>query len=241
MRRYEPRETRPSYTVPSTLPDMDLPSNYPERLEFTMQAEGEFGTVLLLNGAIETGDADRFAAYLASLGELSVQVALNSAGGAVTEALQIGRTLRARVAGTAILPGMICVSACPYMLAGGTNRRVSNRGAVGMHQHYCETPAYLPAIWAEEDIQQGQLMEFLIDMGVDPSIMLHSLNTPTDEICVLVEKELINSRLATETMKKSRSARRTAASPLRAAGYGPRTFSSGAARPSSAATRRSTG
>ena len=110
------------------------------------------------------------------------------------------------------------------MLAGGTNRRVSNRGAVGMHQHYCETPAYLPAIWAEEGIQQGQgqEMEFLIDMGVDPSIMLYSLNTPTDEICVLVEKELINSRLATETMKKSRSARRTAASPLRAVGYGPR-------------------
>ena len=110
--------------------------------------------------------------------------------------------LRSQDAETAILPGMICASACPYMLAGGTKRRVSNRGAVGMHQHYYETPAYLPAFWAVEDIQhgQGQVMEFLIEMGVEPSVMLHSLNTPPDEIYVLVENELLDSRLATETM-----------------------------------------
>ena len=202
VRRYEPRETRPTYTDPFTLPDLDLPTDVPERLEFKMQEVGDFGTVLLLNGTIESGDAGRFAAHLASSGELSVPVALNSPGGAVDEALEIGRTLRAQDAETAILPGMICASACPYMLAGGTKRRVSNRGAVGMHQHYYETPAYLPAFWAVEDIQhgQGQVMEFLIEMGVDSSVMLYSLNTPPDEIYVLVEDELLDSRLATETM-----------------------------------------
>ena len=184
------------------LPDVDLPDSLPERLEFTMQDAGEPGTVLLLNGATESGDADRFAAYMASLGELEVPVALNSPGGNVAEALEIGRLLRARDANTVILPGMICVSACPYMLAGGTDRRVSKRGAVGMHQHYYETPAYLPAFWAVQDIQhgQGQVMEFLIEMGVDPSIMLYSLNTPPEEIYVLVEEEILESRLATETI-----------------------------------------
>ena len=44
-------------------------------------------------------------------------------------------------------------------------------------------------------------MEFLIEMGVEPSVMLHSLNTPPDEIYVLVEEELIESRLATETIE----------------------------------------
>ena len=201
VRRYEPREPRPTYTDPSTLPDTVLPADVPERLEFTMQDMEEFGTVLFLNGTIESGDAGRFAAHLASSGELSVPVALNSPGGVVEEALKIGRMLRAEDAKTVILPGMICVSACPYMLAGGTGRRVSNRGAVGMHQHYYETPAYLPAFWAVEDIQhgQGQVMEFLIEMGVDSSVMLHSLNTPPEEIYVLVEEELLGSRLATET------------------------------------------
>ena len=201
VRRYEPNEPRPTYTDPSTLPEMDLPTDVPERLEFTMRDAGDFGTVLLLNGAIESGDAGRFAAHLASSGELSVPVAMNSPGGVVDEALKIGRMLRAEEAETVILPGMICVSACPYMLAGGTDRRVSNRGAVGMHQHYYQTPAYLPAFWAVEDIQhgQGQVMQFLIEMGVDSSVMLHSLNTPPDEIYVLVEEELLGSRLATET------------------------------------------
>ncbi len=203
VRRYEPRETRPTYADPSTLPDMDLPADLPERLEFTMQDAGESGSVLLLNGAIENGDAGRFEAYLASLGELTVPVALNSPGGVVDEALEIGRILRAQDAETAVLPGMVCVSACPYMLAGGADRTVSLRGAVGMHQHYYETPAYLPAFWAVEDIQQGQgrVMEFLIEMGVEPSVMLHSLNTPPGEIYVLVEEELIDSRLATGTAK----------------------------------------
>ena len=200
VRRYEPRETRPTYTDPSTMPDMELPTELPERLEFTMQDAGELGNVLLLYGAIESGDADRFAVYLMSLGDLTVPVALNSPGGVVDEALKIGRTLRDRDADTAILPGMVCVSACPYMLAGGGERRVSRRAAVGMHQHYYETPAYLPAFWAVEDIQhgQGRVMEFLIEMGVEPRVMLHSLNTPPDEIYVLVEEELLESRLATE-------------------------------------------
>ena len=40
-------------------------------------------------------------------------------------------------------------------------------------------------------------MAFLVEMGIDPVIMIHSLRTPPDEIYVLVEEELIDSRLAT--------------------------------------------
>ena len=36
----------------------------PSRLEFTQHAIPEFGDVLLLNGSIEQGAADRFAAHL---------------------------------------------------------------------------------------------------------------------------------------------------------------------------------
>ena len=132
VRRYEPRETRPAYTDPSTLPDMELPTDLPERLEFTMQDAGEFGSVLLVHGAIEGGDADRFAAYLASLGDLTVPVALNSPGGIVDEALEIGRILRDRDAETAILSGMVCVLACP-LHAGGRRRASRLPARSGRH------------------------------------------------------------------------------------------------------------
>lgn len=200
VRRYDPTRVRPDYTAPATGPNIEMPDNLPERLEFSVRDVGDFGEYLLVNGAIAPGDAQRFEAYLATLGEIEVPVALNSPGGTVEEALRIGRILREQEANTAILPGMACVSACPYILAGGIARVVSRQGAVGLHQHYYDTPGLLPAFLAVEEIQKGQgrTMAYLIEMGVEPGVMLHSLNTPPDDIYVLVEEELLESRVATE-------------------------------------------
>ena len=57
----------------------------------------------------------------------------------------------------------------------------------------------MPVFLAVEGIQhgQGKTMEYLIEMGIDPGLMLYSLNTPPDEIYLLVEDELLNSGLAT--------------------------------------------
>jgi hypothetical protein len=63
-------------------------------------------------------------------------------------------------------------------------------------------PRYLPVYFAVEDIQQnqGRTMVHLIEMGVDPGLMVYSLATPPDEIYVLVEEELMASRLATRLL-----------------------------------------
>jgi len=200
VRRYRPDRSLPGQTRPSAPPGIELPNDLPSRLEFTQRDADGFGSVILLNGAIETGDADRLDAFLAGMeGELPA-IALNSPGGSVFEALAIGRMLRARDADTVILPGTACFSACPYILAAGIERTVSKLGAVGLHQHYYDTPGYVPAYFAVEDIQhgQGQTMAYLIEMGIDTGLMIHSLNTPPDDIYILVEEELIESRLATE-------------------------------------------
>lgn len=203
VRRYDPSQTRPNYTGPASTPGIDLPEGLPSRLEFSVHDAGDLGKFLLLFGAIEPGDAQRFAAYLASLDELSMPVALNSPGGIVDEALAIGRMLRDHEATTTVLPGMACVSSCPYILAGGIERRVSRRGAVGLHQHYYNAPRLLPVFVAVEGIQHGQArtMEFLIDMGIDPGVMVHALKTPPEEIYVLVEEELLEGLLATEVIE----------------------------------------
>jgi hypothetical protein len=41
-------------------------------------------------------------------------------------------------------------------------------------------------------------MGYLIEMGIDPGVMVYGLMTPPNDIYVLVESELLNSRLATE-------------------------------------------
>ena len=199
IRRYQPSQFRPDYASPATLPEISLPDELPSRLEFTEHEIADIGPVLLLNGAIEPGDAERLSAYLESSGGGKLPVALNSPGGVVDEALAIGRMIRERDLVTMVLPGMMCTSSCPYILAGGTERRVSRRGAVGLHQHYYMGPGYIPVFLAVEDIQRNQsrTMQYLIDMGIDPGVMVHALVTPPDDIYVLVEEELLASALAT--------------------------------------------
>ncbi len=202
LRRFEPGDAQPGRSVPLGDPAIDLPAEQPARLEFTVHTDEDFGKILLLNGAIKVGDASRLGTYLDSLGNIPRTVALNSPGGVVDEALSIGRLLRDQKMATAVLRGMACASSCPYVLAAGSTRTVSSSGAVGLHQHYYETPGYMPVYFAVEDIQKGQgrTLEYLIEMGVDPGLMVYSLNTGPSDIYVLVEDELLESRLATEVI-----------------------------------------
>jgi hypothetical protein len=202
VRLYEPARPAPRFVDPTERPDMPAPREVPERLAFEVRDVEGLGAAVVVAGAIMPGDAGRFTAYLESLPEAPAWVALDSPGGIVVEGLAIGREIRTREMNATVLPGTICLSSCPYALAGGVERRVSREGAVGLHQHFYDTPGYIPVFFAVEDIQagQGQVMTHFIEMGVDPGVMVHGLMTPPEEIYVLVEEELAESRLATEVV-----------------------------------------
>ena len=201
------REYRTDRPVPDLVTlegpiDLPMPEKFPDRLRFEEIAAEATGNVLLVTGQITKGDAGRFQTYLSGMSEEPTLVALHSPGGLVIEALQIGRHIREKGMSSAVLAGAFCASSCPYILAGGEERIVSRRGIVGLHQHYYEQPKYLPVIFAVENIQlgQGRTMEYLIEMGVDPSLMVYSLKTSPEQIYALVEDELIETRIATEVV-----------------------------------------
>ncbi|KUJ77770.1 hypothetical protein AVO44_15690 [Ruegeria profundi] len=201
------REYRTDRSDPSLIPqdgplDLPVPEAFPDRLDFSVQEVEGLGRVLLLSGQIEVDDSSRFASYLSDMKEKPDLVALHSPGGVVSEALSIGKRIREAELASAVLAGAMCVSSCPYILAGGEDRIVSLRGLVGMHQHYYDQPRLIPVVFAVEGIQkgQGETMQHLIDLGVDPSLMLYSLNTPPEEIYVLVEEELLDTRIATQVI-----------------------------------------
>jgi hypothetical protein len=184
---------------------MDLPfaDTFTNRLSFSEHSVESFGNVLLVSGEIEVGDAVRFSAHLAGLPNKPDLIALHSPGGVVFEALEIGKEIREQGLDTAVFAGSFCVSSCPYVLSGGTERIVSLQGIVGLHQHYYEQPGYMPVFLAVEGIQtgQGRTMEHLIEMGVEPALMLYSLNTPPEEIYALIEDELVETRIATKIIE----------------------------------------
>jgi hypothetical protein len=179
---------------PGDVQALPAAGDMPSRLLF--EAEGDTAR---LTGTIAPGDAARFAEWLSAPGRGVSRVELHSTGGSVADALEIGRTLRDGRLDAAVPAGRLCLSACPYILAGGVARTVGDGAAVGLHQHYHGENSYLPAFLAVEDIQRGQaeVLAHLAQMGVDPLVMVPALSTPPAEIYVLVPEELERYRMVT--------------------------------------------
>lgn len=196
-RRYSPGDMTQRTPRPGTRP---IPSteDMPTRLAFDA-APFDGGQALTLTGSIAPGDAERFADWLNTQTTPPDTIFLNSPGGSVGDALAIGRQIRAMVAATRMTQTDVCLSACPYILAGGVARQVEDGAWVGVHQHYFGENVALPAFLAVEDIQRGQgdVMTYLIEMDIDPAIMQHALVTPPDEIYLLLPDELLAYNLTT--------------------------------------------
>jgi hypothetical protein len=182
-----------------TGPGFPLDGNVPSRLEFTSATISGYEDAVLITGAIANGDAERLDKWLKAQETPPKAFALHSPGGAVDEALRIGRIIRTTGLPVMVAVGASCFSACPYMLAGGLTREVSRQAMVGVHQHYFGTNTYLPAFLLVSDIQvgQGEVMAYLAEMGIDPMIMVKALLTPPDDIYILLPEELESFRLST--------------------------------------------
>lgn len=193
-RRYDPR-----------LSPEDMPSGPgfpggppPSRLTWESRQIGD-APGLLVTGTIAPGDAARLIDYLSST-DAPETVSLHSPGGSVADALDIGRHLRSSGMNTHLSPGAACFSACPYILASGVERRISTSAMVGVHQHYFGQSTVLPAFLAVKDIQRGQaeVMAYLNGMGIDLMVMEKAMQTPPEDIYVLLPDELQGFNFATD-------------------------------------------
>lgn len=171
-------------------------TDMPDRLTL-LPIDEDGRRVLPLTGTIAPGDAARLTELLAR--EAVDLARLDSPGGSVADALEIGRQLRVAGIATEVTDGAICLSACPYMLAGGETRKVSAGAAVGVHQHYFGESVVMPAFMAVENIQRGQaeMVGYLHEMGIDLRLMQPALSTAPSEIYILVPQELREYRLVT--------------------------------------------
>jgi len=185
-RRYKP--SNPSQ--PGAGIDPDMPS------QLTLTTRG-IDTVDL-RGAIAPGDAQRIVAELRRISP--AVVTLDSPGGSVADALDIGRALRSLEARTQITGESVCLSACPYIFVGGQERIIDEGGRLGVHQHSFGESTILPAFLATQDIQSGQaeVLAHLDEMGIDLRIMGPALATPANEIYILTQTELDDWKVITE-------------------------------------------
>ena len=178
-RRFRPNTPN----LPSVSPDM------PRRLVATAVGDGD-RSGLLIRGGIMPGDGSRLVDALRAAAPDFVR--LDSPGGSVQDALEIGRVVRELDVETQITAGSVCLSACPYIFVGGIVRSVDGDGRFGVHQHSFGERTVLPAFLAVDDIQRGQaeVLAHLDAMGIDLRIMGPAMATPADEIYILTPEEL---------------------------------------------------
>jgi ATP-dependent protease ClpP protease subunit len=124
-------------------------------------------------------------------GKASVNILLQSMGGDVDAALEIGRLLREREANAIVPEGSKCASACVLVLAGATTRSVS--GEVGIHRPYFETPSR--EITSEDirrvsNLRHEQISAFFREMNISPRLADDMMMIRSDQIKWLSKGEV---------------------------------------------------
>jgi hypothetical protein len=182
---------------------------------------------LSAEGQIEPGSAPAFAEAINRLDGRRLPILIHSPGGSVTDAIAMGKLIRAKglavaVArtlmpncaetaprcpdgpGTAITGGAICASACALVLAGGVERLVGPVPQVGVHQITAvlrETDGVTHRTSTQKSYEpegaDAEVKDYLTAMGVGDPVMAMLRKTPAASVHWLSLDDLKVSRLAT--------------------------------------------
>jgi hypothetical protein len=183
--------------APSTDPRPNVTADE-EQLGRAMRFDLEADGVLRAEGSIVPGTSALFAEEIAKRGEYVKTVRLVSPGGALDDAMAMAELIREHDLATEVSDGDICASSCPLVLAGGTQRRIGAKAAVGVHQFYAasETKARPEQIMADAQITTARISRHLAAMGVDPALWLHALDTPPRALYYFTQDEMRDYRLS---------------------------------------------
>jgi hypothetical protein len=177
-----------------------------ETLRAPLEVKLTSGGVLAVTGTIMPGSAAAFAEEVEAYAEYVETVALDSPGGSVSDALEMGRLIRENGFGTSVKAGGLCASSCPLVFAGGTERVAAASSAIAVHQIYAATPsdssvasrlAAAGDAMSDAQTMTAQISRYLIEMGVDSEVWLRALETPPDRLSYFSPQELTRLKLAT--------------------------------------------
>lgn len=146
-----------------------------------------------VEGDIEVGDAERFKKALKAKGFEVGTVHLNSKGGVLLEAMELGRIIRKLHLSTSfgkdeVWSQPVCYSACTMMYLGGKYRYFSKGGEFGVHRFHSVSKS-------KDDIERAQIIDglivaYLAEMGVKPEFQALASEAASDDIRVLGEERL---------------------------------------------------
>ena len=185
--------------MPATLQVLAVAPDYPGR----PQGDGQW--LIYLDGPVDPGATSRVVSLILTEHITHAVVYLNSPGGSLVTAMQLGRVLRehafdtrvgTRTTDAARATAGTCHSACPFVLAGGVRRSMEAGSAVGLHRAENRVP-----VRDEDAFQQvvrTQVVEYLAEMGVHAEVANIMDTIPHDRIRDLTVDEALRLNLLTE-------------------------------------------
>jgi hypothetical protein len=164
-------------------------------MTFTLGKNGR----LIAIGMIAPGSAENFAAEVNARGEYIKTVVLNSPGGSVGDALEMGRLIRAKGFATEIEKDRICVSSCPLVFVGGVRRAAGANAIIGVHQVFAPDSAEAARHDTMSEAQRvsARCQRYLADMGIDLKMWVHAMETPKDRLFIFPASELRELNIVT--------------------------------------------
>lgn len=173
--------------------------------EIDISRSSECSMYLAIRGEIAAGDKNKFLTPIESkkrslppgCAQLNVFVWLDSAGGDVHAAIDLGYAMRDVEATVNVLPDAICSSSCVLLIAAAVQRYV--QGRVGVHRPYfsaLEADASTSQIKQRRDATNAKIRTFLVDMDVSTAVLDMMLMVRPEEIRYLTREELAQMRLS---------------------------------------------
>lgn len=127
----------------------------------------------------EVRDTD--ARAIRQIEQVSVTVSLDSEGGELNAAIDIGRHIRSKGWNTTVEAGVTCLSACSLIYIAGLSR--SNEGTVGLHRPYLAGPPGSRDQVREAAAEMlAAVRSYVQEMGVTEEFANIMVNTPPESV-----------------------------------------------------------
>jgi hypothetical protein len=141
--------------------------------------------MVIIKGEIVKGDAENF---LLAIGNSNrAIVALESPGGLVMEALQIGANIRQKGFATTVLPDTECMSACALIWVGGVRRYIDESSTIGVHAAY----RFDGNSYQESGMANAEIGSYLTLLGLRIEAIRFFTAAPPNEISILTPFEAV--------------------------------------------------
>ena len=134
------------------------------------------GMALIVTGNIVHGDGAKFRAEASKYDEAFVL--LESDGGSLADAIDIGETIRLKGYATAVINDSSCNSACALIWLAGTPRALSRSGRIGFHAAYTDTSGSAQ----ESGVANAMVGRYLTLLNLPEKAVVFATSSPPSQL-----------------------------------------------------------